>query len=124
MESSHRVGVALISDEFDHSHSVFRLKELETEKLAERVDSQIATALAAREFILIAVLNDVAHVSAANNLYIQKPGQKYLPGACLNDRLLFGVSSRCHFRLTKVTACRFFGRTRRSTLHPVTPVLG
>jgi hypothetical protein len=35
MESSHRVGVALISDEFDHSHSVFRLKELETEKLAD-----------------------------------------------------------------------------------------
>jgi hypothetical protein len=34
MERSRRVGVALISDEFDHSHSVFRLKELETEKLA------------------------------------------------------------------------------------------
>jgi hypothetical protein len=36
MESPHRVGVALIGDEFDHSHSVFRLKELETEKFAER----------------------------------------------------------------------------------------
>jgi hypothetical protein len=89
MESSHRVGVALISDEFDHSHSVFRLKELETEKLADgrrkffwlqtwallssvhtepglrlhdvRVDSQIATALAFRELILVALLNDVVH---------------------------------------------------------------
>jgi hypothetical protein len=87
MESSHRVGVALISDGFDHSHSVFRLNELETEKLADgrrkffwlrtlamlcsvhielglwfcdaRVDSQIATALAVRELILGAIFNDV-----------------------------------------------------------------
>src|ERR1700720_2869361 len=36
MESSGRVGVALISDEFDHSRSVFRLKKIETEKFADR----------------------------------------------------------------------------------------
>jgi hypothetical protein len=75
--------VSLVSDEIDHSYSLFRLQQLETEKLADgrrkffwlrtwallgsfrglvarlrdfRLNSQIAIALAIRELILIAII--------------------------------------------------------------------